>query len=307
MSQLAILKDAIDKIFQTKYSSLSFEELYRTAYTLVLNRFGDNLYEEVKNSIAENLSKIVQQMKTTNEPAVMLAVIKDVWCKYMTYISIINDILMYMDRSYVSRVHVATVPELGSQTFREIALQQTGLINRLQHAMIAEITKDRNGEYVEKNTVKEVALMLVKVGGTNTNKIYDEFFELPFLEQTKQYYSIEIQKALVEMSCPDFLQNAELRLTQELARCEQFLDKNTTPKLKEIMIDIFLRKSAKNLIAMESSGLEKLILHERLGDIDRMYRLFSQDVECKKLLLGSFVQYIKAGYMEICMTPVFHF
>ncbi len=292
VSQLEILKDAINKIFQTKYSSLSFEELYRTAYTLVIGRNGDALYEEVKNSIAANLAAMIQIVKPVSEPAVMLAVIKDLWAKFNTYLSVTNDILMYMDRNYVSRNHLAPVPDLGYQIFREVVLQKTGLLDRLHQAMIAEITKDRNGEFVEKSAVKETALMLTKVGVGNT-KVYEEFFEKHFLEQTRQYYSVEVQKALAELACPDYLQNAELRLSQESVRCEQFLDKITAPKLREILIDIFLRKPAKTLISMESSGLEKLIQYERLGDIDRMYRLFSQDAECKKLLMTSLVQSIK--------------
>jgi len=292
LSQIEILKDAINKIFQTKYSSLSFEELYRTAYTLVINRNGDVLYDEVKNAIAGNLQLIVSQLKPVTEPNVMLAVIKEIWGKFNTYLSVTNDILMYMDKNYVARNHLQPVPDLGYVIYKEVVLQKTGLLDRLHQAMISEITKDRNGEYVEKSSVKEVSSMLSKIGIGNT-KIYEEYFEKHFLEQTKQYYSIEVQKALAELSCPDYLQNAEHRLTQEVQRCDAFVDKITGPKLKEILIEIFLRTPAKMLITMESSGLEKLIQHERIGDIDRMYRLFSQDSECKKLLLQSLIQSIK--------------
>ncbi len=292
-SQLEVLRDAINKIFQTKYSSLSFEELYRTAYTLVIGRFGDSLYEEVKNAISANLRAMVQQMKTTNESGVMLAVTKDVWAKFNIYLSVTNDILMYLDRNYITRNHLPSVLDLGFQTFKDVVLQRTGLIERLHQAMISEITKDRNGEYVEKAAVKEAAAMLIRVG-VNSSKVYEECFEQHFLEQTKQYYALEIQKSLAEMSCPEFLQNAECRLMQETVRCDRFLDKSTAPKLRDIMIDIFLRKPAKTLITMEASGLEKLIQYERIGDIDRMYRLFSQDPECKKLLLATFVQSIKS-------------
>ena len=243
-----IIKDAINKIFENKYSNLSFEELYRTSYTLIINRHGDSLYEEVNNAISRNLGLILKQMKPVNVPDIMLANIKEVWTKYNTYISVTNDILMYMDRNYISRNRLKTVHDMGYQIFRESALKETGLIDRLHKAMISEITKDRNGEYVEKINVKEVALMLCKVG----LNMYEDYFECHFLEQTRQYYSVEVQKALAELACHDYIRNAEQRLSQEDIRCEQFLSKTTCPKLKELLIDIFLRGPAKILIGMES-------------------------------------------------------
>ncbi len=38
------IKEAIHKIYAKQASSLSYEELYRTAYNLVLHKHGDLLY-----------------------------------------------------------------------------------------------------------------------------------------------------------------------------------------------------------------------------------------------------------------------
>jgi len=232
---------------------------------------------------------ILQGMKPLNESGMMLASIKDIWSKFTIYVSVTNDILMYMDRNYIPRNHLPTVPQLGYEIFKDLALQKTGLLDRLYLAMISEITKDRNGELVEKHNIKEISLMLCKVG----NRTYEEYFEKQFLEQTQNYYSLEVQRALAEFSCPEYIKLAEGRLMQEMVRSDQFLDKTTAPKLRELLLNIFLKKPAKILISMESSGLEKMLHYERLEDIGRMYRLFSQDTECKKLLLIHLVQCIR--------------
>jgi cullin 3 len=163
-SQLEIIRDAIDKIFQMKYSNLSFEELYRTGYNLVINQNGDALYETVKSAVAANLTSMIQSLKITSEPVVLLNAVKDVWQNFNVYISVTSDILMYMERNYISRNHLLTVIQTGSKIFRETVLEGTGLLDRLHVAIMSVITKDRNGEYVEKGAVKEMAAMLVKIG-----------------------------------------------------------------------------------------------------------------------------------------------
>jgi len=49
------IRDAIVKIYAQKASSLSYEELYRTAYNLVLHKHGEMLYDNVKKTTIEML------------------------------------------------------------------------------------------------------------------------------------------------------------------------------------------------------------------------------------------------------------
>ena len=44
------IRDAIHKIYNKQASSLSYEELYRTAYILVLHKHGQMLYDSVKET-----------------------------------------------------------------------------------------------------------------------------------------------------------------------------------------------------------------------------------------------------------------
>lgn len=52
------LKSAIEQIFAANASSLSFEELYRFAYNLVLHKHGQMLYDGVKATITEKLRAV---------------------------------------------------------------------------------------------------------------------------------------------------------------------------------------------------------------------------------------------------------
>lgn len=56
----SILSSAIREIHRKDASRLSFEELYRTAYTLVIRKHGKRLYESVKLEIKSHLKTVVE-------------------------------------------------------------------------------------------------------------------------------------------------------------------------------------------------------------------------------------------------------
>lgn len=51
----ALLKNAIQEIQKKNNSGLSFEELYRNAYTMVLHKHGERLYAGLKEVVTEHL------------------------------------------------------------------------------------------------------------------------------------------------------------------------------------------------------------------------------------------------------------
>lgn len=54
-----LLKRAIQEIQRKNNSGLSFEELYRNAYTMVLHKHGDKLYSGLKQVVIEHLQTTV--------------------------------------------------------------------------------------------------------------------------------------------------------------------------------------------------------------------------------------------------------
>ena len=55
----SLLKNAIQEIQKKNNSGLSFEELYRNAYTMVLHKHGEKLYTGLTEVVHEHLTKKV--------------------------------------------------------------------------------------------------------------------------------------------------------------------------------------------------------------------------------------------------------
>lgn len=57
------LKAAIQEIQRKNNSGLSFEELYRNAYTMVLNKHGERLYRGLRQVVQDHLEQKVNKKK----------------------------------------------------------------------------------------------------------------------------------------------------------------------------------------------------------------------------------------------------
>ena len=55
----SLLKNAIQEIQKKNNSGLSFEELYRNAYTMVLHKHGEKLYTGLREVVTDHLTNKV--------------------------------------------------------------------------------------------------------------------------------------------------------------------------------------------------------------------------------------------------------
>lgn len=91
------LHDAIREIHRQNASGLSFEELYRNAYNMVLHKFGDKLYNGLTETITQHLQAVAAEVQAANDEQ-FLPELKDKWDKHKLSSIMIRDILMYMVR-----------------------------------------------------------------------------------------------------------------------------------------------------------------------------------------------------------------
>ncbi|CAD7965133.1 unnamed protein product [Amoebophrya sp. A120] len=161
----ASLKAAIHQIHQHNASTLSFEELYRNAYNLVLHKHGELLYNGVEEVIRDHLQETSGNVtNATNEN--LLETIKLQWDDHKTTMVMIRDILMYMDRNYVTQQKKVPVYDVGLVQFRHQITHHEKVKDRLQKIMLDWIKAERNGETIDKLLLRHMVYMLVELGGS---------------------------------------------------------------------------------------------------------------------------------------------
>lgn len=270
-----ILENAIDQIFKQNQSLLSFEELYRSAYNLVLNKKWDMLYTKVCNTIQSYLRGTVTPKIVESPSELLLRVISEAWTKHKVDQNMIKDVLMYMDKNPQAGAKKTPIYNAGLILFRESVLFHGDIRDRMRGILLSRIQSERNGLLIDRDETKTILRMLQELGVDGAS-VYDDEFEKFFLESSRAFYRQESSEFLAQNSVPDFLTKAEFRLSEESARIRNYLLSTTEPKLKSLMEYEYISTHARALVEMEHSGCVCLMKEDKFNDLRRMYALFSR-------------------------------
>lgn len=105
--------------------------------------------------------------------------------------------------------------------------------NRMVTLMLENITLERHGEVINRQSLKNLTQMLVEIG-INSREVYEKEFEHPFLVESGKFYLQEAESYLVQNNCSEYLKKAEQRLREEEERVEHYLDPSTDQKIREV-------------------------------------------------------------------------
>lgn len=208
----ALLKNAIQEIQKKNNSGLSFEELYRNAYTMVLHKYGERLYTGLKEVVTHHLENKVREDVLRSLHNNFLQTLNQAWNDHQTSMVMIRDILMYMDRVYVQQHDVDNVYNLGLIIFRDqvifckrvdlklivngmtldfiVQVVRYGCVrDHLRETLLGMVARERRGEVVDRIAIKNACQMLMLLG-INSRQVYEEDFERPFLQQSAEFYRV---------------------------------------------------------------------------------------------------------------------
>ncbi|KAF2077580.1 hypothetical protein CYY_001121 [Polysphondylium violaceum] len=294
-----LIKSAIREIHLQNASCLSFEELYRNAYNMVLHKHGEILYNKLKKMVDKHL-KVVAQKVSSAVDEYFLSELNKSWIDHKTSMLMIRDILMYMDRTYVEQNKVHSVFELGLILFRDNVVHAPQIKDRLLKTLLSLVQKERAGEVIDRILIKNITQMLIDLG-VNSKNVYIEDFEKPLLLTTASYYQGESQAFITTCSCPDYMKKVEICLKEELERVSHYLDNSTESKLREVCEKQLISNHMRTLIDMENSGLISMLKEDKIEDLKRMYNLFNRVSDGLNLMKEVISTYVKEIGKEIVM------
>ena len=192
------LANAIDEIYNRNASQLSFEELYRNAYNLVLHKHGTLLYDGVSEKISSHLLDTVQKLAKCHDSS-LLEEMAATWSEHQITMVMVRDILMYMDRTYVQAQRRKPVYELGLHLFRVTVWEHPRVQNRVTDLLLTAIASERAGLLTDDRTLLKTNIsMLLELGQADFSNVYERDFENVFLGTTQEFYRLESLEFLVQ-------------------------------------------------------------------------------------------------------------
>ncbi|CAH4002386.1 cullin-3 isoform X2 [Pieris brassicae] len=271
----SLLKNAIQEIQKKNNSGLSFEELYRNAYTMVLHKHGERLYTGLKEVVTHHLENKVREDVLHSLHNGFLQTLNNAWTDHQTSMVMIRDILMYMDRVYVQQNDVDNVYNLGLIIFRDQVVRYGCIRDHLRQTLLELVARERRGEVVDRLAIRNACQMLM-VLGINSRAVYEEDFEKPFLHQSAEFYRMESQKFLAENSAAVYIARVEARISEEAERARHYLDESTEPRVVAVLEHELIERHMKTIVEMENSGVVHMLMHTRTVELACVYKLLSR-------------------------------
>ncbi|GAB6020164.1 Cullin-3 [Chamberlinius hualienensis] len=288
----ALLKNAIQEIQKKNNSGLSFEELYRNAYTMVLHKHGEKLYTGLKEVVSDHLVNKVRMDVLASLNNNFLQTLNQAWNDHQTSMVMIRDILMYMDRVYVQQNNVDNVYNLGLNIFRDQVVRHGCVRDHLRGTLLDMVMRERRGEVVDRLAIKNACHMLI-VLGIDSRDVYEEDFERPFLIQSAEFYRLESQKFLAENSASVYIKKVEARINEEAERAKLYLDSSTETEIVRVVEGELISKHMKTIVEMENSGVVHMLKNKKTEDLACMYKLLSRVPEGLKTMSECVSSYLR--------------
>jgi len=293
-----VLEHAIHEIYNHNASGLSFEELYRSAYNMVLHKYGEKLYDGLQNTMTWRLKEISKSIEAA-QGGLFLEELNAKWMDHNKALQMIRDILMYMDRTYVPTSHRTPVHELGLNLWRDHIIHSPMIHSRLVNTLLDLIKGERMGEVINRGLMRSITKMLMDLGPA----VYQDDFEKPFLDVSASFYSVESQEFIECCDCGNYLKKAERRLNEEMERVSHYLDAGSEAKITSVVEKEMIANHMHRLVHMENSGLVNMLVDDRYEDLGRMYSLFRRVPDGLSTIRDVMTYYLRETGKQLVTDP----
>lgn len=304
-----MIYDALTDIHNRDAGRLSFEQLYRASYKIVVKRRGIELYEKVgafetqwfNDQVIPPIDELMSGKlvslalgelpgTTSNERREMgeefIKGIRDSWERHVSAMGMITDILMYLDRGFgqetdMPPLYMSVLGFYRDKILRHIFPSVDGPLTNVINAVVLDlINMERKGDIIDRNLVKRLLLMYEQLAETDdlsdNNRLYLTTFEPSYLKDSGVFYADEADRLMQESDAGVWLRHTERRLQEELDRCESTISRMSTPKIIRVVEDELISKHLDKFLALEATGLRAMIDNDRIEDLTILYRLTSR-------------------------------
>lgn len=282
-----VLADAIGEIQNKNASQLSFEELYRKSYNLVLRKHGKQLYDSVAQLVGDHLLQIKNSLRSSLDSHIsshdFLKEVSAHWADHLLSMRMVSDVLMYLDRVYAKENHLPLIYDVGINLFRDnvVKADNNFLGNTLSAYVLDQVTANRNGLIVDIFLVKSIITMFEslledeKSVDTGEN-YYLKYFEPYYKEKTLDYYTRISSDIFATGNGSSYIHKVDELLTNERDKCLLYLPKVTYERLVSLVGKVLISVNIDRVMRFKNEGLGFWITNDKHEELKLLYKLLTQ-------------------------------
>ncbi|KAI8233691.1 Cullin-3 [Colletotrichum sp. SAR 10_99] len=311
------LKQALTDIHNQNCSTLSFEQLYRASYKIVLKKKGEMLYDRVKQHeeqyFSEHVIPEIDKLVTANLVSAamggsatsvnerrkmgehFLKGVRASWDHHNTSMNMTADILMYLDRGYTQDARRASIYTATIGLFRDhilrACLNSSGeytVFDILNSVILDHINMERDGDNIDRHLLRNIVRMLDCLYESDeeneSEKLYLTTFEPAYLQSEREYYKQECERLLRDADGGAWLRHTQRRLAEENDRCDTTIHHETREKSIKVVEEELISAHLDDFLNLEGSGLKSMVNYDREEELSILFKLVSR-VDPKKTSL----------------------
>lgn len=265
-----------------------------------MSKHGGFLYDKVSNQIQGHLLSLVKSKLAPLKGTDLLNTLRQIWNDHKLSMSMIRDILLYLDRAYVRNTKTVAVFDMGMDLFRDNVLRNsdTPIRQRFQEAMFAEILRDRQGEIINKSLLKSMTVMLLDLGNDSLQSrktVYCVDFQDEFLRLSREYYKNESTACMRESNASMILERFEVMFAQEQERVNHYLLNSTLSHIMDVLKEELIEKNMNEIVKMDQTGMSSMLTNDRILDLSRLFSLFGKVSKGHDLVREEFALFIRTN------------
>lgn len=192
-----------------------------------------------------------------------------------------------------------------------------GMHAKITDAILKQITADRDGEAINKDTVKKSIAIFVDIGlikpkpmrtlqgtflwqGENNLSVYDECFEALFLAATQHETLQSASLWNSTRNCPEYLKEVQKFLANEENNADYWLQPETKTKMLKIAENELITKMAE-AVSSKDTGCVHMFEQKNLQELKLLFEVFKRDQTTFGLIIQKMNPYILSRGEKIVM------
>lgn len=253
--------------------------------------FADQLYNETKRFLDNHVVQLRKKV-CSHDDSGLLQAYYHAWKEYSQGISYLQCLYLHLNQQYIKNKRLADadliygtlaattsdsqeqmqIGELGLETWKKQMIMPLRV--SLIPLLLYSIHMDRIGKALSVNTevtcgVIESFVHVEEYKVRGELDLYQEIFEKPFLETSKEFYTYEVSLLLQQLNVTRCMEGITRMLSQEELRARKYLHISSLPKVRHCCEE--------NMIAAHKSWFyveaESMIKNERSRDLALLYPL----------------------------------
>ncbi|KAH7323378.1 Cullin repeat-like-containing domain protein [Rhizoctonia solani] len=249
-----------------------------------VNALGADVYDYLIQYFTSYLEAPAEKLKTVADEE-LLACYAGEWNLFSTGANYVDHACAYLNRQWLKREKKEGRKDVYQVYLLALMLWRDRVFYPIQSKLVTTLLKvienERNGETIDTGLVRKVIDSFValslneKVEDKPQLDLYEREFQIPFIEATERYYTLESAAFFQSRSSTvqEYIKKVEERLREEEDRVEHYLHPSTRTKLigkcEDVLIRVHLGELRENLQILVDADKDE-------EDLQRMRRILSR-------------------------------